>query len=92
MARGNLTIYDVAPETRAKGAAEARKSLHQMLSNPHLTQLQKADLTERLKWISKWENLNVSEVLPKPTANVEAPRQPTDHAVSVSESLSVEED
>lgn len=97
MARGKLTIYDVPPESRSKGAAEARKNLLQMLSNPHLSSVQRKDLTDRLKWVSKWETLNVSEVLPKPVvipdpAPVvsESPgREPVNHDVSIAESMSV---
>lgn len=84
MARGNLTIYDVPAEVRAKGAAEARKSLHQMLSNPHITSEQRRDLHQRLQWCSKWETLNVSEIVEK-TVPVQ------NHKVDLSESLTVKE-
>jgi len=94
MARGRLTIYDVPPEARTKGASEARKTLLQMLSNPHLTKEQKEDLTARLKWVSKWENLNVSEVLLKDSETpisgpLESDREPVNHDISLSESMTV---
>lgn len=95
MARGRLTLYEVAPEVRAKGAAEARKSAIQMLSNPNLTQAQKAELRERLKWVSKIETCNIADVLAKPEPAPELPpepgRQPVNHNIDVVESVSVKE-
>lgn len=101
MARGVLTLYDVPAEIRAKGAAEARKHLLQLQSNPHLTSQQRDDLRQRLLWCSKWEQLKVGEVLPPPPPVVEPepapapsepPRQGTNHSVEVADSLSVSED
>lgn len=84
MARGKLTIYDVPAHIRSKGAAAAKKNYQQLLSNPQLTAEQVQDLQARIRWASKWESLNVSEVLP--------PRTPVNHVVSVVENLSVTED
>lgn len=96
MARGRVTLYEVAPEVRAKGAAEARRSAIQMLSNPNLTQEQKTELRERLKWVSKVETCNIADVLAKPEPPAaEAPaasdRQPVNHNIDVVESVSVTE-
>jgi hypothetical protein len=96
MARGTLTIYDVPPEVRAKGAAQARQQLHMLLSNPHLTARQKKDLLERLAWISKWESANVEEIVPRPAPPPEAPppppaREPQNHTVELTETLTVKE-
>jgi hypothetical protein len=94
MARGTLTIYDVPPEIRAKGAAQARQQLHMLLSNPHLTAEHKKDLLERLAWISKWESANVEEIVPRPEAPPAAPppppaREPQNHIVELEETLTV---
>jgi hypothetical protein len=86
MARGKLTLYDVPSDQRAKGAAEARKSTLQMLSNPHLSSSQKEELRERLRWISKLESCDISETLGKPEV-----REPVNHDVEVTEDLSVTE-
>lgn len=98
MARGVLTIYDVPPEIRAKGAAQARQQLHTLLSNPHLTATQRKDLLDRLAWVAKWESANVEEILPRPTPApalpeaTESPRTPQHHVVEISETLTVKED
>lgn len=97
MPRGTLTLYDVPPEVRAKGAAQARQQLHTLLSNPHLSKEQRQDLLDRLNWASKWEALNISDVVPPPPpAPPELPpappREPQHHVVEVVESLSITEE
>lgn len=98
MARGTITVYDVPPEVRAKGAAQSRQQLHTLLSNPHLTATQRAELLDRLAWVAKWEEADVGEILPRPvpTAVVaeqvpETQRAVQHHSVFIDESLSVEE-
>lgn len=97
MARGTLTLYDVPAEVRAKGAAEARKTFLQMLTNPHLSMEQRADIQERLQWCGKWESLNIEDVIPRPVQPsvpppaTSEPPQGNNHVVELSESLSIEE-
>lgn len=96
MARGTLTIYEVPPEIRAKGAAQARQQLHMLLSNPHLTEPQRKDLLDRLAWVAKWEAADVGEILPRPepapAPPALPPREPQHHVVEVSETLTIQED
>jgi len=89
MPRGTLTIYDVPDAVRAKGAAESRKRILQMLMNPYLSQSQRDELQQQLQMVSRWENLDLEDVI-KRQPQVEAPKG-TDHSVEISESLSVEE-
>ena len=96
MARGRLTIHDVPPEMRARGAAQARQQLHMLLSNPHITASQRKDLLERLAWVSRWEAGNVEDICPRPDAQPEPPpappaREPENHVVELSETLTVAE-
>lgn len=93
MPRGRITLYEVPPEQRAKGAAEARKATLQMLSNPHLSNEQREELRERLRWASKFETCDISEVLPReaPASSIPPPREPVNHDVEISEDLSVSE-
>lgn len=94
MPRGKITLYDVPPEQRAKGAAEARKATLQMLSNPLLSNEQREELRERLKWASKFENCDIVGVLAAPEASPpesETPREPVNHDIEITESLSVNE-
>lgn len=95
MPRGTITLHQVAPEVRAKGAAQARQQLHTLLSNPHLTEEQRTDLRDRLTWVSKWEAGDVGEVLPPPPPPEEAPepepRVPQHHVVSVQEEMKIED-
>ncbi len=70
MARGTITVYDIPPEVRSKGAAQARQQLHTLLSNPHLTATQRAELLDRLAWVAKWEEADVGEILPRPVPTV----------------------
>jgi hypothetical protein len=92
VARRNITLHQVPPEARAKGASEARKGLLQMLSNPQLTNEQRAEIREKLKWTSKWEACDISEILPSsPEVPQTADRQPVNHDVTISETLGVRE-
>lgn len=95
MARGTITVYDIPPEVRAKGAAQSRQQLHTLLSNPHLTTTQRAELLDRLAWVAKWEEADVSEILPRPAPTVEqvpeTQRAAQHHSVFIDDSLSVEE-
>lgn len=98
MARGRLTIHDVPPEVRARGASQARQQLHTLLSNPHLTAAQQKDLRERLAWVARWEAGKVDDICPRPDAPAPPPappapptREPQNHAVDVAETLSVTE-
>jgi hypothetical protein len=86
MARGTTTLYDLSPAQRAKGAAEVRKATLQMLSNPHLTPEQREELRARLAWASKFESCDIADVLERPET-----REPVNHVIEISESLSVEE-
>lgn len=86
MPRGRGTLYDVPPDQRAKGAAEARRSTLQMLSNPHLTNEQREELRERLRWASKFESCDIADVLEKPET-----RQPVNHDIEISEEMNVAE-
>jgi hypothetical protein len=98
MARGRLTIHDVPPEIRAKGAAQARQQLHMLLSNPHITAEQQKDLRDRLAWIARWEAAKVDDICPPPNAPPPPPappappaRAPQNHVVEVAETLTVED-
>lgn len=92
-----LTLYQVPADVRAKGAAQARQQIHQLLSNPSLTAEQRKELLDRLRWANKWESLDIEEVLPRLPALPEAPpeeappREPQHHAVEIVESLNIEE-
>lgn len=92
MPRGHLTIHDVPPEIRAIGAEKARSYLRGLLSNPFLTEAQRAEITNRLAWVSKLERLEVAEVVksPEPQASVEV-RQPRNHEVTLMERVSLRE-
>jgi len=98
MARGHLTIHQVAPEVRARGAAQARQQLHMLLSNPHLTAVQRKDLNERLAWISRWERGDVDDICPRPEIKAAPPapppppaRKPQNHSVELTETLTVDD-
>lgn len=91
-----LTIYDVPKETRALGAAAARRQIQQQLNNSFLTLDQRKDLQAQLRWASKWESLRVAEALPSPVAGGTPAiqgelREPTHHSVELVEDLSIEE-
>lgn len=98
MPRGTITIHEVAPEVRAKGAAQARQQIHTLLSNPHLTADQRQDLLDRLTWASKWEAGDVGDVLPPPPPPEETPepvvtpRVPQHHVVTVQEEMKIEDE
>lgn len=96
MARGHLTIHDVPPEIRAKGASQARQQLHMLLSNPHITEIQRKDLLERLAWVSRWERGDVGDICPPKPAAAAPPapppspeRTPQNHVVELTETLTV---
>jgi len=96
MARGVVTIHEVPPEIRAKGAAAARQQLHTLLSNPSLTEGQRKELLKHLAWVSKWEAADVGDLVPRPDPKPAPPalpaRAPQHHVVEVAEVLTVHED
>jgi len=101
-----ITLYEVPKEIRAVGAASARRQLQLLLNNPQLTSEQRRELQDQLKWISRWERLDIENVVPRfakpvepvlaapppaPPAQAEAQREPQHHTIEVTESLSVTE-
>jgi hypothetical protein len=87
-----LSIHNVPKELRAEGAADTRKQLLQLLSNPHLSSTQRSDLQERLRWVGKREALSFesleTNIKSKPAIKVRVPQH---HTVDLLEALSVDE-
>jgi hypothetical protein len=84
VARRTLTLHQVPSEIRAQGAAEARRNLYQMLSQPGLKEEQREEVRAQLKWASKWESLNIADI-------VAPPAEPTSHVVELSEKVRLED-
>lgn len=85
MGQKTLTIYDVPEDIRRRGAAAAKASIVQALSQP-LSQEYREELVERLAWVSRVETLNVGEVVPPPLR-----REPVNHDITVEEVLTSDE-
>lgn len=101
MARGQITIYEVPANVRARGAKNARLHVQQILANPFLTNDQREELRERLVWIGKLERLDVAHAVPRPAPKDDKgkdkgkgppSRQPVNHTVDLEEDLSIDEE
>jgi len=91
---------DLPKELRHKAAGQMRQRLQTMLANPFLTSEHTGILHTQMQILDKWERGELHGLEPKPVQQLSAPaairalpeRQPTHHAVGVSDSMHVGED
>ncbi len=85
MGQKTLTIYDVPDDVRRKGAAAAKASIVQALSQPVSHEFRE-ELMERLAWVAKVESLDVAGVVSPPPL-----REPVHHEIEVVEQVTSDE-
>jgi hypothetical protein len=86
MGQKTLTIYDVPEDVRRKGAAAAKASIVQALSQPVSREFRE-ELMERLAWVAKVESLDVAGVVTPPPPL----REPVHHEIEVVEQVTSDE-